>query len=156
MQSVKTYGLFTYACRPSVDGRSSCCIAIGVDHYGVALLTLAFNQHGPHGVQSRAVRLLSHTAPVLRMCVAWDHTPAVCPFPSSSSRPDAGLHHAAAAAAAGSSTSGGNYDAEGRTGKSFTAADNADQPGPSSADYAESEQVCVHVMRSVVQLLICC
>lgn len=76
-------------CRPSGDGRNSCCIAVGTNHLGVALLFLTFHQHGPKGIKSQAVRLLPHTASVLSMCVAWDHTPAVCPFPASSSCPEA-------------------------------------------------------------------
>lgn len=76
-------------CRPTEDGRNSCCIAIGTDHLGVALLSLAFHQHGPKGIKSQAVRLLPHTASVLSMCVAWDYTPAVCHFPASSSGAEA-------------------------------------------------------------------
>lgn len=75
-------------CRPTEESRNSCSIAVGVDHVGVALLSLVFHQHGTKGINSQGVRLLPHTASVLRMCVAWDFTPVVCSFPPSSSNAD--------------------------------------------------------------------
>lgn len=69
---------------------------------GVVLVSLAFHQHGPKGIKSKGVRLLPHSASVLRMCVAWDFTPAVCSFPASSSDADAGLTHEAPAAGSAS------------------------------------------------------
>ena len=68
--------------RPTVDGRAACCIAVGTLGFGVALLTLTFHQQGPTGTASQTVRLIPHTASVLRMCVSWDVMPPVCPFPT--------------------------------------------------------------------------
>ena len=94
-----------HLCRPSENSRSSCWVAVGTEGFGVALLSLTFNQQGPAGISSCATQLLPHTASVLRMCVSWDHTPAVCPFPlpppgerSDTIRPDAAAMAAAAAA----------------------------------------------------------
>ena len=80
-------------CRPTEEGRNACCIAIGTDHLGVLLLSLTFHQHGLKGVKSQGVRLLPHTASVLSMCVAWDYTPPVCPFPASTTCADAAMPH---------------------------------------------------------------
>ncbi len=66
--------------RPTVDGRTACCIAVGTLGFGVALLTLTFHQQGSTGIASQTVRLIPHTASVLRMCVSWDVMPPVCPF----------------------------------------------------------------------------
>ncbi len=72
----------TYSRRPIDDGRTACCIAVGTLGFGVALLTLTFHQQGPTGIASQTVRLIPHTASVLRMCVSWDVMPPVCPFPT--------------------------------------------------------------------------
>lgn len=98
-------------CRPTEEGRNSCVIAVGIDHVGVALLSLVFHQHGTKGVKSQGLRLLPHTAPVLRMCVAWDFTPAVCSFPASSSNADAAAtSQTTAAGSAPSQGEGGPQD----------------------------------------------
>ena len=70
------------SCRPTGDGRTACCIAVGTKDHGVALVFLSFHQQGPLGLASQSVQLVPHTASVLRMCVSWDHMPPACPFPS--------------------------------------------------------------------------
>lgn len=72
----------TFSRRPTDDGRTACCIAVGTLGFGVALLTLTFHQQGPTGIASQTARLIPHTASVLRMCVSWDVLPPVCPFPT--------------------------------------------------------------------------
>ena len=89
---------------------------MGIDHVGVALLSLAFHQHGPNGIKSQGLRLLPHTAPVLRMCVAWDFTPAVCSFPASSSDADPAVINQEPAGA--SVPSQGNEDPQNQGGSS--------------------------------------
>ena len=69
-------------CRPTSSFRTSCCVAVGTDGHGVALLTLTFIQHGPNVVvSSQAVQHIPHTAPALRICASWDHLAPVCDFP---------------------------------------------------------------------------
>ena len=69
------------------------------------------------------------------MCIAWDHTPAVCPFPSSSSPSGSFARHQAAA----SSSVGG--DEEEQAGRGEAADSPAEEPESSTASNAHTQQV---------------
>lgn len=54
---------------------------MGAAGCGVAVISLKFCQHGSFGISSVSVKLLPHTAAVLKIGIDWDHSPPVCPYP---------------------------------------------------------------------------